>query len=172
MLALDTRPAVHDPDSFEQAVEVVASLGVRLRRDRAPLEVVTTGGSLLARPGPGAIELLLDRLAVVEPSPEDHLAAVIASLRARLGIGTVVVATGAPDAAFVEAVTRLSERCVVTVVATRHAEHTLAAPPDQLGRLRHRRLPRPVERGVRSRTRASRRSAVTARSTWTSAASP
>jgi uncharacterized protein (DUF58 family) len=121
ILVLDTRAAVHDEASFEVAIEAVASLAVRLHRDHAPFEVLTTGGDVLGRPGPGAVELLLDRLAVVETNPDDHLAAVFASLRNRLGVGSIVAATGALDRLLVEALTLLRARSLVTVITTRDA---------------------------------------------------
>jgi uncharacterized protein (DUF58 family) len=118
VLVLDTRAGVYDEDSFEIAVEAIASLAVRLRRDHAPVEVLTSAGEVLGRPGPGAIELLLDRLAVVEPTHDDHLAAVVGSLRSRLGVGAIVVATGGLDRALLEALTLLRSRMLVTVVTT------------------------------------------------------
>lgn len=118
VLVLDTRAGVYDEDSFEVAVEAVASLAVRLRREHAPVEVLTSGGEVLGRPGPGAIELLLDRLAVVEPSHDDHLGEVIGSLRSRLGVGAIVVATGGLDAPLVGALALVRARMLVTVVTT------------------------------------------------------
>lgn len=119
VLVLDTRPALHDDTSFEAAVEGIASLAVSLRRVHAPVEVVTTGGEFLGRPGPGGIEVLLERLAVVERDDTEHLGAVVAALRDRLGIGAVVAVTGDVDRAAVEALRLVRARCLVTVVATR-----------------------------------------------------
>ena len=119
VLLLDTRPDAYDEASFETAVEVIASLAVRLRRDHAPAEVLTTSGDVLGRPGPGAVEILLERLAVVEPGGLDHVAAVVARLRDRLGIGSVVAATGALDLELAEALGLLRARKLVTVVTTR-----------------------------------------------------
>jgi len=119
VLLLDTRPAVHDADSFETAVEVVASIAVRCRHDQTPVEVVTSAGEVLGRPGPGTLELLLDRLAVVELGGPDHLAALGAQLGARLGIGAIVAATGSPDRALVDALATLRARASVSVVGAR-----------------------------------------------------
>jgi uncharacterized protein (DUF58 family) len=119
ILVLDTRAAVHDDASFEVAIEAVASLAVRLHRDHAPVEVITTGGEVLGRPGPGAVELLLDRLAVVETSSDDHLGAVFASMRNRLGVGSIVAATGTLDPSLVHALTLLRSRSLVTAITTR-----------------------------------------------------
>ena len=119
VLLLDTRPEVYDPDSFEVAVEAIASLAVRCRNDHTPVETFTSAGELLGRPGPGTLELLLDRLAVVELGGPDHLRALGAQLGTRLGIGALVVATGAPDAALREAIAPLHLRAALAVVATR-----------------------------------------------------
>jgi uncharacterized protein (DUF58 family) len=119
VLLLDTRRSAHDDASFEIAVEAIASLATRLRQDHAPVEVVTTGGRVLGRPGPGTLELLLDRLAVVDVTDSDMLAAVGARLATRLGLGAFVAVTGAPDRALLDALAPLASRAVVTVVATR-----------------------------------------------------
>lgn len=119
VLLLDTRMSAHDDASFEIAVEAIASLAMRLSQDHAPVEAVTTGGQVLGRPGPGTLELLLDRLAVVEVTDSDMLAAVGARLATRLGLGAFVAITGTPDRALLDALAPLGSRAVVTVVATR-----------------------------------------------------
>jgi uncharacterized protein (DUF58 family) len=118
VLLLDTRPSAHDEASFEVAVEAIASLAVRLREVHAPVEVVTTAGEVLGRPGPGTLELLLDRLAVVETSHEDMLGPMTARLARRLGLGAFVAVTGAPDRMLVDALAPLQSRALVTLVAT------------------------------------------------------
>ncbi|MCJ7672715.1 MAG: DUF58 domain-containing protein [Acidimicrobiia bacterium] len=119
VLLLDTRAAAHDDASFEIAVEAIASLATRLRQDHAPVEVVTTEGRVLSRPGPGTLELLLDRLAVVEVTDSDLLSAVGARLATRLGLGAFVAVTGTPDRVLLDTLAPLSSRAIVTVVATR-----------------------------------------------------
>ena len=127
VLLLDTRPGVHDAESFEVAVEAIASLAVRCRDDQTPVEVVTTAGDVLGRPGPGTVELVLDRLAVVEVGGPDHIRALGAQLATRLGIGALVVATGAPDRALCDAVVAMRRRAALAVIATRRP--TVAAVP-------------------------------------------
>jgi uncharacterized protein (DUF58 family) len=117
-VVLDTRPEVYDTATFEVAVEATASVAASLRRARRPIEVLSTAGEILGRPGAGA-DLLLDRLAVVQPSGPDHLPAVVATLRSRLGLGAVVSVTGAVDDELVDALALLRRRRAVTVVATR-----------------------------------------------------
>jgi uncharacterized protein (DUF58 family) len=119
VLLLDTRPEVHDTESFEVAVEAIASLAVRCRADQTPVEALTTAGEVLGRPGPATLELLLDRLAVVTTGGPDHLRALGAQLASRLGIGALVVATGAPDDAVRRAVAPIHLRAAVAVIATR-----------------------------------------------------
>ena len=126
VLLLDTRPEAHDELTFESAVEAIASFAVSLRRAHAPVEALTTKGDVLGRPGPGAVAILLERLAVVETGGPDYLVNVVAGLRDRLGIGAVVAATGHLDAALADALTLLRPRCLVTVVAT---GRQLAAAP-------------------------------------------
>jgi uncharacterized protein (DUF58 family) len=118
IILLDTRELVHDASSFETAIEAVASIATSLHRTHQPVEVVTTAGETFRRPGANALELILDRLAVVEPEPTDHVRAVTAALRNRLGLGGVVVVTGAPDGAIVDAAAALRGRRIVTIVAT------------------------------------------------------
>ena len=125
VLLLDTRAEVHDAQSFEVAVEAVASLAVRCRDDQTPVEVLTAAGEVLGRPGPGTVELLLDRLAVVGTGGPDHLRALGAQLGSRLGIGALVVATGAPDRAVRDAVAPLHRRAAVAVIATRPPTSTV-----------------------------------------------
>jgi uncharacterized protein (DUF58 family) len=118
VLLLDTRAHAHDEATFETAVEVVASLAVSLRRAHAPIETLTAKGEMLGRPGAGAVEVLLEQLAVVEAGAPDYLLPVVAGLRDRLGIGTVVGVTGHLDRVFADALALLRPRCLVTVVAT------------------------------------------------------
>jgi uncharacterized protein (DUF58 family) len=128
VLLLDTRMSAHDDASFEIAVEAIASLATRLSQDRAPVEVVTAGGQILSRPGPGSLELLLDRLAVVEVVDSDMLAAVGARLASRLGLGAFVAVTGKPDRALLDALAPLGSRATVTVVATRSGTRLARVP--------------------------------------------
>jgi uncharacterized protein (DUF58 family) len=118
VILLDTREPVHDASSFETAIEAVASIATSLHRTHQPVEVVTTAGETFRRPGASALDLILDRLAVLEPGPVDHLGVVTGALRNRLGLGAVVVVTGAPDIAIVDAAAALRGRRIVTIVAT------------------------------------------------------
>ena len=65
----DTRPAVHDEASFERALEVAASVATVLHRTHQPPEVVTSGGEIMRRGGVSALDVVLDRLAVLDAEP-------------------------------------------------------------------------------------------------------
>jgi uncharacterized protein (DUF58 family) len=118
VILLDTRAAVHDAASFERAIEMAASVASTLHRARQPIEVVTTAGETFRRPGASALELVLDNLAVAEVGDEELLRPVVGALRNRLGVGAVIVVTGAPDPAIVDAAAALRGRRIVTLVAT------------------------------------------------------
>lgn len=118
MILLDTREAVHDAMSFERSIEIAASIATSLNRTQQPIEVVTTRGDTFRRPGANALGWVLDSLAVAELDPEDLLRPVAAVLRNRLGVGGVIVVTGTPDTAVVDAAAALRGRRIVTIVAT------------------------------------------------------
>jgi uncharacterized protein (DUF58 family) len=91
-VVLDTRAEAHDADSFELAVEVVASLLVRLTRDGRRVAVRTTGGAALCTADDAAVGL--DRLSSIEVDTSAR------GLDAGVGSGQslVVVVTGRVDA--------------------------------------------------------------------------
>jgi uncharacterized protein (DUF58 family) len=119
VVLFDVRAAVYDDDSFEQAVEGVASIAASLHRTHQPVEVVTSAGESMRGSGANTLPSVLDRLAVVEPDGPDRLLAVTAALRGRAGLGGVVVVTGAADTAVVDAAAALRGRRIVTLVTTR-----------------------------------------------------
>ena len=121
VVLFDVRGTVYDDDSFEQAVEVVASIAASLHRAHQPAEVVTSAGEALRASGANALPSVLDQLAVVEADGPDRLGAVTAALRGRAGLGGIVVVTGAADAAVVEAAAALRGRRTVTLVTTRRS---------------------------------------------------
>ncbi len=119
VVLLDTRADRYDEAAFEVAIEAVASIAATLRRTHQAVEVVTSGGETM-RPGTrSGLEAVLDRLAVLEPEPTNHLTPVTAALRNRLGLGGVVLVTGAADDAIVDVAAALRGRRIVTLVVTR-----------------------------------------------------
>jgi uncharacterized protein (DUF58 family) len=117
VVVLDTRADAHDHDSFEAAVEVVASLLVRLTRDGRRVAVGTTSGAVLCKADDGAVGL--DRLSTVALDASARV------LDATVGSGQslVVVVTGRVDAGDIGLLRRAVQRhqpvlLVTTAVAT------------------------------------------------------
>ena len=129
VVLLDGRADRYDEASFEVAIEAVASIAAALRRTHQTVEVVTSGGETM-RPGSrSGLDAVLDRLAVLEPETTDHLTSVTAALRNRLGLGGVVVVTGAADETIVDVAAALRGRRVVTLVVTRPSPVTTGPIP-------------------------------------------
>ncbi|HVE98396.1 MAG TPA: DUF58 domain-containing protein [Mycobacteriales bacterium] len=123
-MLLDTRAAAHFGDgpgsSFEWAVAATASIGVHLARAGYTLRYVTDAGVDLQTPGSSASEgMLLDQLAIVEPSRSGSLALASGRLHRGGGEGLVVAVLGALSAEDALAVGRLrhaASSCVAVLV--------------------------------------------------------
>jgi uncharacterized protein (DUF58 family) len=81
LLMLDVRPATHDRESFERAVEAVASIATALDRAGRPFEVAWSTGTEIGAPGRRHLPYIMDELAVVQPHGPDRL--LIAATRMR-----------------------------------------------------------------------------------------
>jgi len=81
LLMLDVRPATHDRDSFERAVEAVASIATALDRAGRPFDVAWSTGTEIGAPGRRHLAFVMDELAIVQPHGPDRL--LIASTRTR-----------------------------------------------------------------------------------------
>jgi uncharacterized protein (DUF58 family) len=135
-LLLDARRGAHRADggvrapgsTFEVAVSAAASIGVHLARHGFALRLVTDSGASVAgvggvsEIGGGAFEeLLLDALAVVEPSRGRSLVPAVCALRHGGGAGLVVAVLGAVDPGEAEGLARLrhgSTECVALLLDT------------------------------------------------------
>jgi len=95
VVVLDTRRWVHEPDSFEESVEVAASLVMASARAQLPIRLITTGGLSLDdhRADPTRF---LDELAAIQLDDHGRLVEVTALLpRRRQGVALAVVTGGA-----------------------------------------------------------------------------
>jgi len=123
---LDTRLSAHFGEgpgsSFEWAVAAAASVGVNLARAGYTLRYITDAGIDLQTPGASSSEsLLLDQLAVVEPSRGGSLALAASRLHRGGGEGLVVTILGSLDAEEALAIGRLrhsASSCVAVLVNT------------------------------------------------------
>jgi uncharacterized protein (DUF58 family) len=114
-VVLDVHTSAHDADSFEVAVEAAASVTERLVRLRRRVEVVTGAGETLGTGGDPRHDVI-DRLATVGLDPDDHLAAVLAGLRAHRRVDLVVVILGEVDPTTLHALAALAGIGVIAVL--------------------------------------------------------
>lgn len=113
-LVLDPRPEVYqDPEAFELAVDVAASVAVAAARLGFPVAVRTSSGRMLAVRGVRGTEGLLDWLALVEADPGADMGGAVR--RAAQGgqadaRGALVVVSGDAGADLVETVAAVAPR--------------------------------------------------------------
>jgi len=133
-LLLDTRRASHMGDgpgsSFETAVTVAASVGLRLSRDGLGVRFVTDEGAVGA--GDAAFEdTLLDALAVCRPSRRRSLGTGVAAFRGEHGAdrgGLVVAVLAKLTAEDAELLARSAPRAGVAIVITGRTRAGTARP--------------------------------------------
>lgn len=119
VVVLDTRPGAHDGQSFECAVESVASVAARLARSGRRFEVVTSAGAILGRSRRGTVALLMDRLAVIQPGGGERLLAAAEDARRRARGALLVVVTGELAPPGTSVLARLAATGAVVLVVTR-----------------------------------------------------
>ena len=90
-ILLDTRPAAHQAESFERAVEIAASLATAMCVGRRMVRFVTTGGMEIVSTGRDRYPNIMDYLAETKPESQNRFSGVIDSLR-RMGGGAPVAA--------------------------------------------------------------------------------
>lgn len=99
-VVLDTSPAAYDPAGFEEAVDAAASVLASVAYAGFPAQLITTGGTQAGDTSRAvAPAVFLDALAAVVPEASGSLALAIDRLSRRRGSGTLVVVSGAVDAA-------------------------------------------------------------------------
>lgn len=120
-IVLDTRPDVYrDPDDFELAVDVAASVAVGAARLNFPVRILTGQGRLVeTRGGPEDVQQLLDRLSFLQPADSPHTAIDVVR-RVRAGGSLVVVTGGENELTGVGAVRRRFDRAVCLRIRPQH----------------------------------------------------
>lgn len=112
----DQRPSLYTEDSFEQAVDVAASVLVAAAVNKAPVELRLTDGTVIGGPRARDITVLIDHLTGVRADPAGSLQQQLIALRRTRGGTSLVVITGELDSAdlpYVAAVRRRFDRVVV-----------------------------------------------------------
>jgi len=92
-IVLDVHPDGHDDESFEVAVEAVASVVARLVRLQRRVEVITSAATVLGTGGDPRHDVL-DRLATVSTDRDDRLVSVLEQIRAHRRVDLVVAVLG------------------------------------------------------------------------------
>jgi uncharacterized protein (DUF58 family) len=126
-IVLDTRRSTHSDESFEQAIEVAASLIVLAAAGGFPIELVTTAAqSFDAQGASKPIQYFLDRLAGVELEGRGDLVQLVETRRGS-GNALVVIASGLSDNEIrALAYTRNAYRSVIAAIVDPSGTHPLA----------------------------------------------
>jgi uncharacterized protein (DUF58 family) len=116
---LDQRPSRYTEESFEQAVDVAASVLVASAAEKAPVELRMTDGTVIGGRRVRSATPLIDHLTGVRVDPAGSLQAQLLPLRRAHGGTTLVIVTGELDRAdlpYVAALRRRFDRLVVLSV--------------------------------------------------------
>lgn len=110
VVLLDDRPDRYTDESFEAAVDLAASVVVASGGQRAPVELRLTDGVVIGGPQLRDVTPLVDHLTGVVASPHGGLLESLLALRHAPGGTSLVVVTGALDAAELPALAGLRRR--------------------------------------------------------------
>jgi uncharacterized protein (DUF58 family) len=121
VLIFDQRPSLYTEESFEEAVDVVASVLVASAVNKAPVELRLTDGTVIGGPRVRDVTALVDHMTGVHADPEGSLQPHLVTLRRTRGGTSLVVVTGEFDPAdlpYVGALRRRFDRLVVISIDT------------------------------------------------------
>ncbi|HEV7204999.1 MAG TPA: DUF58 domain-containing protein [Jatrophihabitans sp.] len=116
VVLFDKRPSLYTEESFEQAVDVAASVVVASAGNKAPVELRLSDGTLLGGPRIRDSTPLIDHLTGVVSDPDGSLQTQLLALRRTRGGTSLVVVTGEidpEDLPYVAALRRRFDRLVV-----------------------------------------------------------
>jgi uncharacterized protein (DUF58 family) len=119
VVLFDQRPSRYTEESFEQAVDVAASVLVACSADKAPVELRLTDGTVLGGPRVHAVTPLIDHLTGIAADPAGSLQELLLGLRRARGGSTLIVITGELDRGdlpYVAGLRRRFDRLVVVSV--------------------------------------------------------
>jgi uncharacterized protein (DUF58 family) len=118
----DLHPDGYSAHTFEEAIDVTASLVTSLSVGRAPVQLRATNGTRLGGPSQRDATPLVDYLTEIEPDREGSLASQLVLLRRDRGGTALVVVTGHLDPAslpLIAALRRRFDRVIVTSIVSR-----------------------------------------------------
>lgn len=124
VVLVDLRPEVYSPDSFEEAIDVAASVVTSMSLGDAPVQLRTTTGERVGGTRRSGADVLVDYLTDLGPSSDGSLLGQLVELRRDRGGNALVVVTGAvqldslPEVA---ALRRRFDQVIVTSLVPRPA---------------------------------------------------
>lgn len=124
VVLLDQRPGRYTAETFEEAVDVAASVVVTSAANKAPVELRLTDGTAVGGPRLRDVTPLVDHLTGVQPHADGSLQSQLLGLRRARGGTSLVVVTGElelDDLPYVALLRRRFERLVVVSVDDRPA---------------------------------------------------
>jgi uncharacterized protein (DUF58 family) len=95
VVLVDLRPEVYSPDSFEEAIDVAASVVTSMSLGEAPVQLRTTTAERVGGTRKSGPDLLVDYLTDLGPSSDGSLLGELMELRRDRGGNALVVVTGA-----------------------------------------------------------------------------
>lgn len=110
VVLLDVDPAKYSEETFEEAVDVAASVTASMSAGKSPVQLRTTSGERVGGPAHRDPAALVDYLTEVAPDPAGSLEAELALLRRHRGGTALVLVTGLFDPAAVPNATALRRR--------------------------------------------------------------
>jgi uncharacterized protein (DUF58 family) len=119
VLLFDQRPGLYTEESFEQAVDVAASVLVTSAVNKAPVELRLTDGTVIGGPRIRDVTPLIDHLTGVRADPAGSLHTQLLNLRRLRGGTSLVVVTGEldpDDLPYVATLRRRFDRLVVVSI--------------------------------------------------------
>jgi uncharacterized protein (DUF58 family) len=114
----DLRPESYSAETFEEAIDVTASVVTSLGSGKAPVQLRLTSGAHLGGPAQRETQSLVDHLTEVVPRPEGSLTAELLLLRRDRGGTALVVVTGRLDHDSLPTIATLRRRYDHLVVAS------------------------------------------------------
>ncbi len=123
VVLFDQRPSLYTEASFEEAVDVAASVVVSSAANKAPVELRLTDGTVLGGPRLRSATPLIDHLTGVEPWSQGSLQTQLLALRRAGGGTSLVIVTGAldpKDLPYVAMLRRRFDRLAVVSVDVEH----------------------------------------------------
>jgi uncharacterized protein (DUF58 family) len=121
VVIFDQRASLYTEESFEQAVDVAASVLVASAINKAPVELRLTDGTVVGGPRVREVTPIIDYLTGVTSDPSGSLRAQLLALRRMRGGTSLIIVTGEidpDDLPFVAALRRRFDRLVVISIDT------------------------------------------------------